>query len=512
MSKCSSAIEIVATAAKLLADIGEIPVLSPLKPIGGIVLTICEHAAAVKVNKEAAITLADQANNVIRVLANRTRDLDGAMPGGYFGDIESLQNVLLKIATTLQSLRQRNCLVRLFAPKADALQIEGLSSELNNAMQIFGEIDTVALRVHDELHATDHYSIQSGTYNNQAVVVKKYYKSKERDIDGIESIRRLWQEYRVGPPAPLTDSQAQDAERTSSGHASAPLQSHGPSSMEMPSAPSEVLKVKESEDVLRQLTSVVRFLDKMDIEVAWWQFKVSLTRSHVICQQGKQIVLIDWTEKIGPDGDVGFQPQYAVHILGLGFSDVAPDAFHEAGRFLHGSITLGSVAGIPQTYSEKKTTKMKEVWDALKQHPRFEECDMDELYSELSSKVKCDGGMPGLDESDRPCEELSKLIYAVKAKKAEEVKAAQQQQRVIQSISTGGWPESAMTRIPPTASTNSAAPLSMLPNFNMFGNSPYNSYSPFTMPPQAASSTTSQFTMPQSATTTDSGFDLRRPR
>lgn len=44
MSKSSSAIEIVATAAKLLADIGEIPVLSPLKPIGGILLTICQHA------------------------------------------------------------------------------------------------------------------------------------------------------------------------------------------------------------------------------------------------------------------------------------------------------------------------------------------------------------------------------------------------------------------------------------------------------------------------------------
>ncbi|KAG8939285.1 hypothetical protein FRC04_006725 [Tulasnella sp. 424] len=181
--------------------------------------------------------------------------------------------------------------------------------------------------------------------------------------------------------------------------------------------------------------------------------------------------------------------------------------------------TLGTVPGVagvpsvPQTYSDKKTMKLKEVWNALKQHPRFEECDMDELCRELSSKVKCDGGMPGLDESDKPCEELSKIIEAVKAKKAEEAKAAQQvkqQQRVIQSISTGGLPESSMSRSPQTASANTASP-NMLSNFSLFGNSPYNSYLPFAIP-QSASSTTSQFTMPpQSASTADFGFDSRRP-
>lgn len=46
------------------------------------------------------------------------------------------------------------------------------------------------------------------------------------------------------------------------------------------------------------------------------------------------MVLIEWTEKIGPDEDIEFEPQYAVHILGLGFSDIAPDAFQESGRLL----------------------------------------------------------------------------------------------------------------------------------------------------------------------------------
>lgn len=49
------------------------------------------NAQTIKGNKEAAIMLAEQVNNVIRVLANRTRDLDGDMPGGYLSDIESLK-------------------------------------------------------------------------------------------------------------------------------------------------------------------------------------------------------------------------------------------------------------------------------------------------------------------------------------------------------------------------------------------------------------------------------------
>ncbi|KAG8978181.1 hypothetical protein FRB90_008581 [Tulasnella sp. 427] len=184
--------------------------------------------------------------------------------------------------------------------------------------------------------------------------------------------------------------------------------------------------------------------------------------------------------------------------------------------------TLGSVAGIPQakqSFSEKKTMRLKEVWNALKNHPRFDEVDMDELCRELSSKVKCDGGMPGVDESDKPCEELGRIIDAVKAKKAEEAKAAQQvnqQQRVIQSISTGGLGDNSMSQSPPTATApannnNNPAALS---NFSLFGSSPYNSYLPFAMPPQSAGSTTSQFTTmtPHSATAADfGGFDSRRP-
>lgn len=52
-------------------------------------------------NREAAIALAVQVNNVIRVLANRTRDLDGTMSGGYLSDIESLQSESMEFLSEL---------------------------------------------------------------------------------------------------------------------------------------------------------------------------------------------------------------------------------------------------------------------------------------------------------------------------------------------------------------------------------------------------------------------------
>lgn len=81
--------------------------------------------------------LAERANSVVRVLANHARESD---EGVYSGDIESLYKVLLKIASTLQYRCRRNPLVRLFAPKADASELEDLSSELDHAMRIFGVV------------------------------------------------------------------------------------------------------------------------------------------------------------------------------------------------------------------------------------------------------------------------------------------------------------------------------------------------------------------------------------
>lgn len=163
--------------------------------------------------KEAAIMLAKRVHSAVRVLTNRTRDMDGDMPGNYLENIKNLENVLLKIAITLQKIRGRDLLHRIVFPKADASQLNELGSELDYAIQMFGfsadleamqalqavrvlvskdvcflpssqldcpAIDPTALRVSNVLDDNDNYSVQVGTYQNQVVVVKQYYTGKEK--------------------------------------------------------------------------------------------------------------------------------------------------------------------------------------------------------------------------------------------------------------------------------------------------------------------------------------------
>ncbi|KIO15927.1 hypothetical protein M407DRAFT_13071, partial [Tulasnella calospora MUT 4182] len=118
--------------------IPSINVLSPLKPLGSILVTICDHVVALEGNKEAAIVLAERVNRAVQVLVNRARDLDGAMPGSYLDDIKNLENVLIKIATSLQKSLRRKWFHRVFSPKADASELNALSSDLEYAMRIFG--------------------------------------------------------------------------------------------------------------------------------------------------------------------------------------------------------------------------------------------------------------------------------------------------------------------------------------------------------------------------------------
>jgi len=68
-------------------------------------------------------------------------------------------------------------------------------------------------------------------------------------------------------------------------------------------------------------------------------------------------------------------------------------------------------AGMPQI-SEAKMMRLKEVWNKIKSHPRFEECDMDDLCRELSQKVRCDGSMPVMDANESPCELLKSVVEA----------------------------------------------------------------------------------------------------
>ncbi|KAG8945539.1 hypothetical protein FRC04_000742 [Tulasnella sp. 424] len=203
----ASTLEIVSTVGKLVTAISDVPALSALKPIGGLLVTICDHVEALESNKDAAITLVERVNRAVEVLTNRAQNLDGVVPGNYSDDIKSLEDVLVKIATALEKSRRRKWLDRVLFPKADTAKLNDLSSKLDYAIRMFGlaadfearltfqtlqahfpkgglelhdtAIKTSALRMHKEIDATDDCSVQVGTYDNQAVVVKKYYTAQE---------------------------------------------------------------------------------------------------------------------------------------------------------------------------------------------------------------------------------------------------------------------------------------------------------------------------------------------
>ncbi|KAG8908674.1 hypothetical protein FRC00_011050, partial [Tulasnella sp. 408] len=216
-------------------------------------------------------------------------------------------------------------------------------------------IDVTALRVYDELDANDNYSVQVGTYHNQAVVVKKYYTSKETDMADIENIRRPWQERRIGPPIPPTDGHAPGAGSTSAFTQSTARPRR---KRRIISTASEILTVKESEVLLQQFISVIKFLKRMDVEVSWWQFKPSWAA----LRQNKHIVLIDWREDFESGADGDFDPRYAIHLMGLGFSDIVPEAFQDLGRSLaghHGNPVLPYSLSEDIPFSVPRKKKLK---------------------------------------------------------------------------------------------------------------------------------------------------------
>lgn len=47
-----------------------------------------------------------------------------------------------------------------------------------------------------------------------------------------------------------------------------------------------------------------------------------------------QLILIDWDQDSKSTMGGEFEPRYAIHVIGLGFSDVVPEAFQDSGRLL----------------------------------------------------------------------------------------------------------------------------------------------------------------------------------
>ncbi|KAG8939243.1 hypothetical protein FRC04_006798 [Tulasnella sp. 424] len=94
----SSALEIFSTTGKFIAAFGDVPALSALKPIGSILVAICDHVTALRDNEEAAIMVAERVDQAVRVLINHTQDLDGATLGNYRVDIKNFESWVKEVS------------------------------------------------------------------------------------------------------------------------------------------------------------------------------------------------------------------------------------------------------------------------------------------------------------------------------------------------------------------------------------------------------------------------------
>ncbi|KAF8310007.1 hypothetical protein DL93DRAFT_1679982 [Clavulina sp. PMI_390] len=54
-------------------------------------------------------------------------------------------------------------------------------------------------------------------------------------------------------------------------------------------------------------------------------------------------------------------------------------------------------ADLPRTTKKSNRIEIGRVWEKIRQHEGFEECDIDELCNELSPKAWCDGSRPVLE-------------------------------------------------------------------------------------------------------------------
>ncbi|KAG8928355.1 hypothetical protein FRC01_006080, partial [Tulasnella sp. 417] len=122
-------------ACKLFMSMCDMPGLSSLKPLGSILVIICEHVSVLQENNEAAVTLAERVARVAQVLINSK---GSAVRGSYFREIKALEDVLCKIATTVEALRQRKAWwKRKLSPKTVNYALNQLSSDLDFVLQLF---------------------------------------------------------------------------------------------------------------------------------------------------------------------------------------------------------------------------------------------------------------------------------------------------------------------------------------------------------------------------------------
>ncbi|KAG8966469.1 hypothetical protein FRC03_011918 [Tulasnella sp. 419] len=170
--------------------------------------------------------------------------------------------------------------------------------------------------------------------------------------------------------------------------------------------------------------------------------------------------------------------------------------------------TFGPPPGAPAPKPQEKPQdpqqlELSQVWQKIKAHPQFEECDMDQLCAELAAKVHCNGGKGSKPVINAKEKDEGKCIDAVVQAIVEEKKRkadSQKQDKEAMETPTASTPPSsgpkdgsAMQSTPSTTtSTSSTSPSSNLdfPMFNPFLPMSYQQNGIFQIPGMTSSSGT----------------------
>ncbi|KAJ7779024.1 hypothetical protein B0H16DRAFT_802754 [Mycena metata] len=163
-------IETVSFTTRVAAAIVEIPVLNLAKPVVGMMALICDTAKVVNSNREAAIELAEHAQNV-------TNFIVAPVPAGDENSLEVLRGTLDKIQKFLDALKRRRGGVISFVLAAkDKDQFATLNLALGQALQVFTSSQTIKavgiVRTHSEDFATIKATVTSVGEDVKRVDVK----------------------------------------------------------------------------------------------------------------------------------------------------------------------------------------------------------------------------------------------------------------------------------------------------------------------------------------------------
>ncbi|KAG8897269.1 hypothetical protein FRB99_008271 [Tulasnella sp. 403] len=363
----SSLSELARFALQLFDKVCDAPPLCELKPVAGVMLLICDRVSCMKDNQERGLEMAKRVARILQLLVDRmAHDGDGLPSDTLKHDVANLElyaspeltassstyqrfRVLINICDFISiSCQRRNLLARFLRAETERATYDRLNADLTEAIIMFGILDINSLTVQTVHYDLDDYIMQLGKCHEKIIAVKKYYKGRDREflealeerrdllhpniaalwmadrqtrimlfqtgdmafaspLDNLEDIKRPWKlKHELENVVPSETLRSPSVSRLDTNHST------------------QRLLIKHCVALLDQLRGVLTYMRKMGVNVSWWQFDPRW----VALRKGQQLVLLDWVPAKHSESDP--EPQYMVHLTGLGFAALLPHLFQDA--------------------------------------------------------------------------------------------------------------------------------------------------------------------------------------